>query len=245
MDHVWDGFYTGQKRLLRFPAIVEANTDKYHTITYTGTPPLSQMFELYGTEAATDRVKLILKYSNPDLVVVEKAGSEVSRQPLVNGVPQPLAGNVCGENFWQHGANELHFTLLSAPGCSITLKTKQSIALSFRVEMTVNEFYSNNGETQFIDRLAASLGISQSRIRIVGVYEGSVVIESQIAEDPTAAATSEGDSIAEIENISQSIQDMANGGALLGDWNVLDMAITVNTYPGGVSSVTIPPATVS
>lgn len=49
MDHVWDGFYTGQKRLLRFPVILQANTGNFHVIEYTGTPPLSQLFELYYT----------------------------------------------------------------------------------------------------------------------------------------------------------------------------------------------------
>jgi hypothetical protein len=44
MDHVWDGFYTGQIRLSRFPAVVEANKD--YEILYTGTPPASQRFDL-------------------------------------------------------------------------------------------------------------------------------------------------------------------------------------------------------
>ena len=79
MDHVWDGFYTGQKRLLRFPVLVRVNTGNFHLIEYTGTPPLSQLFELYATEAATDAVKLRLKYTNPDLVVVEVGGNEQAR----------------------------------------------------------------------------------------------------------------------------------------------------------------------
>ena len=48
MDHVWDGFYTGQVRLSRFPAVVEvdpSNQRKY-TIEYTGTPPGGQRFTL-------------------------------------------------------------------------------------------------------------------------------------------------------------------------------------------------------
>ena len=68
MDHIWDGFYTGQKKLLRFPALVKVNTDNFHIIKYEGTPPLNQLFELYGTEAASDALKLRLLYSNPDYV---------------------------------------------------------------------------------------------------------------------------------------------------------------------------------
>ena len=57
--------------------------------------------------------------------------------------------------------------------------------------MTITDFYANDGETKFIDRMAASLNIAQSRIRIVGVYSGSVVIESHISEDPNASDESE------------------------------------------------------
>jgi len=37
MDHMWDGFYTGQKHLSRFPAMIEIKGD--YTVEMTGTPP--------------------------------------------------------------------------------------------------------------------------------------------------------------------------------------------------------------
>ena len=49
MDHVWDGFYTGQTRLSRFISIVRTDTSDFTEILFTGTPPLSQLFELYAT----------------------------------------------------------------------------------------------------------------------------------------------------------------------------------------------------
>ena len=47
MDHVWDSFYTGQKRLSRFPTLIEPSTAAapvWFNITYTGTPPRDQLF---------------------------------------------------------------------------------------------------------------------------------------------------------------------------------------------------------
>lgn len=37
MDHIWDGFYTGQKRMSRFPIQIE--TDHHYLIDMAGTPP--------------------------------------------------------------------------------------------------------------------------------------------------------------------------------------------------------------
>jgi hypothetical protein len=48
------------------------------------------------------------------------------------------------------------------------------------MEWTVEAFYAKGGTTSFIDRLAASLGIHASTIKVVGVYEGSLVIDYNI-----------------------------------------------------------------
>ena len=51
MDHVWDGFYTGQVRESRFPAVVYAPRGAVYNITYTGTPAKKQRFELKSQDS--------------------------------------------------------------------------------------------------------------------------------------------------------------------------------------------------
>jgi hypothetical protein len=46
-----------------------------------------------------------------------------------------------------------------------------------RLEWTFAEFYAGGGTTKFIDRLASSLGIHGSEIKIVSVYEGSLILD--------------------------------------------------------------------
>ena len=46
MDHLWDGFYSAELRLSRFPSVIEANNN--YEVIYTGTPPQSQRFKLIG-----------------------------------------------------------------------------------------------------------------------------------------------------------------------------------------------------
>jgi hypothetical protein len=52
-----------------------------------------------------------------------------------------------------------------------------------RMEWTMDEFFNKGGTTQFIDRVAGSLGIHASTIKIVSVYEGSVVLNYDITVD--------------------------------------------------------------
>ena len=46
MDHVWDGFYTGQKRLQRFPAVIQGERGSVYDLDFTGTPAKHMRFTL-------------------------------------------------------------------------------------------------------------------------------------------------------------------------------------------------------
>lgn len=53
----------------------------------------------------------------------------------------------------------------------VHVQLENSVKLTTRFEMSINEFYNMNGTTVFLDRMAALLGITDtSRIKIVGVY---------------------------------------------------------------------------
>ena len=46
MDHTWDGFYTGQKRLSRFPILVNAADKSVYDFIFRGTPAKKLKFTL-------------------------------------------------------------------------------------------------------------------------------------------------------------------------------------------------------
>jgi len=54
------------------------------------------------------------------------------------------------------------------------------------MDWTMSEFFSNGGTTKFVDRLAASLNVPSYRVKVVSVYEGSVVVDFNIEQEPVA-----------------------------------------------------------
>ena len=44
----------------------------------------------------------------------------------------------------------------------------------------MDEFFAGGGTTSFVDRLTASLGIHASQVKIVSVYEGSLVVNYEV-----------------------------------------------------------------
>jgi hypothetical protein len=60
-----------------------------------------------------------------------------------------------------------------------------------RMEWSVDEFFNNGGTTTFVDRVAGSLGIHASTIKVVSVYTGSLVVNYDInVDDPADNSTS-------------------------------------------------------
>ena len=47
MDHVWDGSYTSQKHLTRFPSLIYSGL--YYNVTAAGTYPEVMKLQLLGT----------------------------------------------------------------------------------------------------------------------------------------------------------------------------------------------------
>ena len=97
----------------------------------------------------------------------------------------------CGENRFVGVENFLDFWL--EPGCDLIIEPKDSIMAKVRMDWTLAEFYSDGGTTRFVDRLAASLGISASRIKVVAIYEGSTVVDYQVEAEDFEVPTTDAD----------------------------------------------------
>jgi len=53
------------------------------------------------------------------------------------------------------------------------------------LETTVEDFYANNMAASFVDKMAAFLGISMDRIRIVNVRSGSAIVDFYVESEST------------------------------------------------------------
>ena len=85
----------------------------------------------------------------------------------------------CGENRYVAVKNILEFFL--TPGCEVTVVPRDAIMSSVRLAWTLDEFYADGGVVSFTDRVAAVLGIHASQIKVVAVYEGSVIIDYEVS----------------------------------------------------------------
>jgi len=83
MNHASDGFYSAQKRLNRFPGIVE--TGRAYNVTYTGTLPSSMRYQLQGTTSDDEGVVLTISYVRPETVRVS-VGATKSAATIIDPI---------------------------------------------------------------------------------------------------------------------------------------------------------------
>ena len=101
----------------------------------------------------------------------------------------PVKGDFCGENRYIRVKNIFEFYLDTT--CTLDIQPRDAIQTLVRMEWTMDAFFANGGTTSFMDRVAGSLGIHASTIKIVSVYEGSLVVNYEISDPSNDAAALE------------------------------------------------------
>jgi|TARA_B110000285_G_scaffold124314_1_gene140298 hypothetical protein len=124
MDHMWDGFYTGQVRMSRFPAVFEASPGAVYDITMTGTPAKKMLFRLLGEGVgATIRIA----YPGAESRAIYKNGVEIAYNEWDDAIAgySPVTQAFCGENRFIGVQNILEFYITT--GCELQIKPRNAI----------------------------------------------------------------------------------------------------------------------
>lgn len=171
-------------RMSRFVSLAQLN--RSYNIQYTGTLPTEMRYQLQEA-GATDGVILTVPYVRPNSVLVYKngvkQGARTGRPDITTDVEM---SDPSGTHRWIYDTNTIVFKIDGSD--IIELRIVDSIQLTMRLDMTPEEFFADDGETEFIDRLAAALGIPSYRIRVVDSYRGSTVLVLFIDQDADLAA---------------------------------------------------------
>lgn len=185
MDNTWDGFYAGQIRLSRFPALIDGNGGAYN-ISFTGSPAKKMRFTFdSNNKTAAMTVRIAYPGAVSRSITINDELIEPNAWDEAAQMYGPIQQKYCGENRYIGVKNILEFYLVE--GCTLQIIPRDAIQSLVRMEWSLDEFFSNGGTTSFMDRVAAGLGIHASTIKIVSVYEGSLVVNYEIgASDPVA-----------------------------------------------------------
>lgn len=79
-----------------------------------------------------------------------------------------------------------------------------------RMEQSLDKFFNEGGTTKFVDRLTSSLGIDPSTVKIVSVYEGSLVVNYNLeVKEPESTGDAAADAKA-AEEAKKKLDELKN-----------------------------------
>lgn len=117
MDNVWDGFYTGQKRYSRFPALIDGNRGVYN-ITFTGSPAKKMRF-LFSSNNKTAGFTVRIAYPSSESRALTLNGKTIVPNQWDEKISMygPIKQDYCGENRYIGVKNILEFYIVE--GCEL------------------------------------------------------------------------------------------------------------------------------
>ncbi len=141
---------------------------------------------------ASDWVIVKLMYPKPNSIRVEVNGQPIKPISLLdNNGEVPLNTSLCGSNKFFYQNYTIHFVVTGDPNCKVRVTLTNSIQLTARFAMNIDDFFNEDGVTKFINRMCALLQINDtSRVKVVGIYTGSVNIVTMIDAQPVPLSSS-------------------------------------------------------
>ena len=224
MDHCRGGDYTCQKRLSRFPSLVQL--DKKYEIYYTGTPPGDTRYRIQGATSTSEYLHVLIDFSQSRLYDVyandvKIAPNDFNTTSLSN---IPLQYTSCGENVYD-GLSYIYEFYITY-GCTVRLDALDYLKLRVRLDISYNDFYVTGSRTSLVDRMASALGIIQDRIKIVHTEPGSTIVEYGISTNGTDEA----------DTLGNYVVTLNQAGNLNLGFTILELSLTAVLSTGEVVS---------
>eukprot|EP01062_Namystynia_karyoxenos_P055443 TRINITY_DN4628_c0_g1_i1.p1 TRINITY_DN4628_c0_g1~~TRINITY_DN4628_c0_g1_i1.p1 ORF type:complete len:4446 (+),score=1210.10 TRINITY_DN4628_c0_g1_i1:73-13338(+) len=168
----WPSF----KRPSWFWYIVELQ--KHYRIDFGDLPPRETYWELRDCPSSSEKVLISIffpeKYRTE--VWLDPDNNETGRTPSSSAMVNVSMDH--SANYWDNANRMLHVVVQCGKG--FLIKQVLLVKVAMRLEMTVEEFFDTTSSEQFATNMALLLGIPASRVRIVDVRAGSVIVDTEI-----------------------------------------------------------------
>ena len=174
----WNGTEPANKRLGRFVTAVVLG--QIYNMSFNSQPPSDMRFQIQKRHQRGDNTEwLSISIYYPIANFIAVSVNKQTIQPILASSNETLENrsDICGANKFFYENGTISFIVTGALDCQVRLSVTNNIQVSARIQTTVQEFFNKGGVTKFVDRMCAFLNITTDRLKVVGVFSGSVVVD--------------------------------------------------------------------
>ena len=223
----------------KFAALVKLRQE--HKVAFSQTMPSGIRYKLVAPQE-TDYTIIRVYSEKTSTMYLTQNGNKLRTEKLLPGELPDFANKPreCGTNYYLVDSRELIFILTGAKDCDLVVEHANSISISARLDIDPADFFSENLASSFEDRVAAMLGISADRIRVVSIQKGSTIVQFIIERNVSVEAENENqDQIdAELTEFYNKFERLADSGTLDLGAPILKTDPIYNFETGGTSPTT-------
>lgn len=172
MEWAWNGPEPMNKRLNRFETILEYG--KAYNFSYTSGAPGNTRYKFIGQSMEGSSGYVIINTVFAQNMSVQVTNSSGVVRPIFSGT---IEDNIyCGANLFDPLTITVTFVVTDNPKCLVGVAQVDAIIINTRIQTTMAAFVANDGPTKFVNNLMAVLGVTFNQVKIVGLKEGSLII---------------------------------------------------------------------
>ena len=179
----WNGTEPKNRRVGRFVSTVVLG--QIYNMSFASQPPSDMRFQLQKinkTGDASQWISVYIYYPIANYIAVSVNKQVI--QPILASSNETVENRsgVCGANKYFSDNSTISF-VVTGGDCQVRLSVTNNIQVSARIQTTVQEFFNKGGVTKFVDRMCAFLNITTDRLKVVGVFSGSIVVNFVVVEN--------------------------------------------------------------
>jgi len=151
---------------------------------------------------------------------------------------ETFAETTCGANKWTPNQNTFELYITNSPDCVLMLKVVNAVTVSFRFNITVDDFFKQGADLQLIKSTAFILRISPAQVRITNVLKGSAIAYTAIFQTPpslnsnnnnssSSGITTTTETTLDLNNAVNVIVDSIKNGSLTFSAPIMDLSYTI------------------
>lgn len=157
-------------------------------MSFDSQPPTDMLFSFSlpsWTGDNTQWVGIKIYYPVPNAITVTHSNGSATKS-IIASDPDNITNYVdrCGTNKYFYKNNTIHFIVTADANCKVRVTLTSSVQVTARLSVNIDDFYGSNGITTFLDQMTAFLNIPTNRLKIVGVYSGSTIVDAVIVPPP-------------------------------------------------------------
>lgn len=195
-------------------------------MTFSAQPPSDARFFLQKRIPQgnnSDWVAIWIYYPVANAITV-MANNKISNDSILATSDEDVLNRktICGANKYFYKNGTVAFIVTGGNDCQVRVSLNSNVQITARLVVSITTFFNNGGVATFVDRMCSFLNISTNRMKVVGVYEGSAIVDFNVLPQDSGSTNDTAtprDPVADQTEL-QSVLDRATS---LGTGNTVDL----------------------